>query len=1312
MKKRILALIMLLVTATFAAEANPIDMTTAREVAIKFMNANAKAPLRGVEDLQLVTTYNISRGDAAFYIFNTPNGFVIVSANDCAMPILGYSDESQFSQNDIPIQLQDYLQDFVGQIQYGIENHLEADEVTARQWELVRSIGRLTEQRATTAVAPLLTDTWNQGCYYNAKCPEDSNGPCGRVYTGCVATSFAQIMHYWGYPVTGRGSHTYKPARYPQQTANFGATTYDWANMPDSLTSSSTSAQIDAVATLMWHCGVAINMNYGPNGSGAYPINVATALVNYFGYSTELSMIYRINFTDENWLVRMKGCLDLSCPIHYSGYDSYGGVGHAFVCDGYDTNDLLHFNWGWGGSYNGYFSISAMNAASYAFTVNNAAIVNIHPDCTSGTTYQITAVTDPSDGGAVSGAGTYDCGEVCTLTATVAEGYAFDNWTKDGAVASCFPTYELFATDSAEYVANFRQIDGFLIGEAAHDNANLPAYNYLSLSEQIYTAEELGMEAGEISSVSFFNTGYSNARSFSIYLVNTAKTAFESSTDWISVEEADLVFSGDVTLASKDWTTIYFDTLFNYDGTSNIALIIDDNKNDFNPSTKCRTFNTDENQALYINGSGTNYDPYNPTGYTGTLMSEKNQIILGIPSYEYTVTVIASPEEGGVVSGGGDLYYYGQPVPISAFTNEGYVFYKWTRNDEVISCLSSDYVRATETAECVANFQQVDGIAIGEATKANPYLPTFNKLSLSEQIYTVEELGMEAGEISSVSFFNVGSMSTRNLSIYMINTAKTAFDSPTDWISVEEADLVFSGDVAMVSKDWTTIYFNTPFNYDGTSNIALIIDDNKNGFNSSTKCRTFNADENQALYINGSGTDYDPYNPTGYTGTLMSEKNQIILGIPSYDYTVMVTANPAAGGAVSGGGGLYYYGQPIPINAIPNEGYVFNSWTKNDEVVSYFPFNYVPVTETAEYVANFQRMDGISIGENAASTSSYVPTSCNTRYALTQQIYTAEEMGNETCSIYSAAFFNTGLARTRQLSVYMVNTDKMVFESSSDWISVEEGDLVFSGNVTFAAEDWTTIYFNTPFNYDGTSNVALIMDDNTNLNLSSFKFRTFDAAGNQVLRVYQNNVNYDPYNPNGYSGRLMSVKNQVVFGIEAGLPQVQQSIELVEGWNGISTYIEVDNSIAMLQMVETGLGGYGIQIKNSQVNTEYDSEWGWFGDLDDVGMTNEQMYAINVSAPCTVNVEGTPANPANHPITINQGWNWIGFPSSVAISLENAFAGFAQEGDKIKNISAQIEYDSEWGWFGDFEMLEPGQGYMYYSASSTPRTLVFPAGAK
>jgi hypothetical protein len=175
---------------------------------------------------------------------------------------------------------------------------------------------------------------------------------------------------------------------------------------------------------------------------------------------------------------------------------------------------------------------------------------------------------------------------------------------------------------------------------------------------------------------------------------------------------------------------------------------------------------------------------------------------------------------------------------------------------------------------------------------------------------------------------------------------------------------------------------------------------------------------------------------------------------------------------------------------------------------------------------------------------------------------------------------------------------------------------------------------------------------------------------------------------------------------------VTQETTLKAGWNWFSTYVEVEDPVTMLQAIEASLGENGIMIKNSRINTEYDAEWGWFGDLDDEGIVNEQMYKIQVSAPCTVTVEGTPANPEEHAITVNHGWNWIGFPSQTAISLEDAFVGFAQDGDKIRNSAAEIVYDPEWGWFGDFETLEPGQGYMYYSDSTTPRRLVFSTGAK
>ena len=382
MKPRILVLLLLIVTS-FAAKAHPVDMGTVREVAMKFMNANAKVSLRGVEDLQLVTTYSISRGIAAFHVFNTPNGFVIVSADDCAMPVLGYSDEGRFDMENMPIQLQDYLQGLVEQIEYGIENDLEAEEDVARQWDWVRRTGRLHENRDGEAVEPLVTAMWAQGCYYNALCPEDPNGPCGHVLTGCAATAMAMIMHYWSYPLQGSGTHTYTPVGYPEQSVNFGETAYDWANMSDQLTEGATQEEIDAISTLLWHCGVAVNTRYGALVSTVFAELIPNALRDCFGYSDEIYFPTDIVY-DENlalWLAMLKNDLFQGRPILYLGVNPSDG--HAWVCDGIDSQDLLHFNWGWGGQNNGYYSLYA--GIGY---VMQSAILNIVPDVNPGITTQ------------------------------------------------------------------------------------------------------------------------------------------------------------------------------------------------------------------------------------------------------------------------------------------------------------------------------------------------------------------------------------------------------------------------------------------------------------------------------------------------------------------------------------------------------------------------------------------------------------------------------------------------------------------------------------------------------------------------------------------------------------------------------------------------------------------------------------------------------------------------------------------------------------------------------------------------------------
>ena len=177
-----------------------------------------------------------------------------------------------------------------------------------------------------------------------------------------------------------------------------------------------------------------------------------------------------------------------------------------------------------------------------------------------------------------------------------------------------------------------------------------------------------------------------------------------------------------------------------------------------------------------------------------------------------------------------------------------------------------------------------------------------------------------------------------------------------------------------------------------------------------------------------------------------------------------------------------------------------------------------------------------------------------------------------------------------------------------------------------------------------------------------------------------------------------------------GPAPVTQTINLSQGWNWISTYIESSN---LLEQLETNLGSNGIEIWSNSNSTEYDEEWGWFGDLDDIGMTNEEMYMVKTKTSCSMQLQGLPANPANYAITINPGWNWIGFPCNGETTLEEALSNFeAEQGDQIWSSSFSTEYDDGWGWFGDIDTLVPGEGYMYYSNSTQPKTLIFQTGSK
>lgn len=377
--------------------AEPISPNQAQQVAQNFINsiaenysasANNRAPRK---QRALVQQRMQSLNNSPLYIFNSNDGegFVIVSGDDCATPILGYSDEGFIDPENLPIQLIDLLQSYSDEIQYARDNNLQASDSVRNMWSTIQNAPQSTNTSA--AVSALVSTKWNQSPYYNAKCPNDATlSPLGgHPTTGCVATAMAQIMKYWGYPSNGSGSKSYKSQNYGTLSANFAITTYDWANMPIKLSSSSSSAQVNAVSTLMYHCGVGVEMNYNCDGngsSGAYTVDVGggrasaeNALRQYFGYSSSVTGKKWTTTTSETtWKNMLKTELNNNRPVLYSGRSSSSG-GHAFVCDGYDSNDRFHFNWGWGGSADGYFSLTALTPSSYNFSEGQQAIIGIKP---------------------------------------------------------------------------------------------------------------------------------------------------------------------------------------------------------------------------------------------------------------------------------------------------------------------------------------------------------------------------------------------------------------------------------------------------------------------------------------------------------------------------------------------------------------------------------------------------------------------------------------------------------------------------------------------------------------------------------------------------------------------------------------------------------------------------------------------------------------------------------------------------------------------------------------------------------------------
>lgn len=353
MRFKLLVLCILCITFSLNTFAKAVDKNIAEKVAINFFYERSNQFGHNV-DFNSIKVIDIQLVDQSYWIVNLQQGWVVVAGDDVMTPVIGYNYSGDFpSKNQQGYNLRSWMQNFSDQVDFINANHLQADENTIRTWQKYETddLALLNTRSVDNEVEPLTTSIWNQPNPYNALCPEDEAGPGGNALTGCVATAMAQIMYYWRYPIHGSGQHSYYSSNYGTISANFGDATYNWDAMQDAADPSN----YWETAEISFHAGVGVNMDYGPDASGAQSSTVPYALYTYFNYSNSAQYLQKSSYLITAWEAMLQSELDAGHPLYYSGYSNEGG--HAFVFDGYQGDNYYHINLGWGGAENGYYTL-------------------------------------------------------------------------------------------------------------------------------------------------------------------------------------------------------------------------------------------------------------------------------------------------------------------------------------------------------------------------------------------------------------------------------------------------------------------------------------------------------------------------------------------------------------------------------------------------------------------------------------------------------------------------------------------------------------------------------------------------------------------------------------------------------------------------------------------------------------------------------------------------------------------------------------------------------------------------------------------
>ena len=1248
------AFLMLLLSFTLGVMANPVDIGRARQVAMTFLNNNG-ARTSGLTDVSAIA------GFSNMYVFTTENSFVLMAADDRVQPILGYSLTGGFDIENMPANKRAWIQGYNDGIRYAVENQLRASSEVAQQWRDLAE-GNPIAGRAITVVAPLIQTQWDQVSPYNMLCPSNS-------VTGCVATAMAQVMKYWNYPEHGIGWHSYTHPVYGELSADFQSTTYDWDNMLNTYNGSSTNAQRLAVATLMYHCGVSVDMNYSPNSSGAGSEIVAEALKTYFNYSSDAVFHDRSEYQDNIWINMLKADLNLNRPVWYCGMGSGGG--HAFVLDGYNNSNYFHINWGWGGYCDEYYTIDNLNpgpggtgsGSNGIYNDAQGAVFGIHPsDCSANAPSNLTYSQS---------------GRNVTLSWTSASGATSYNIYRDNVCIGNVTSTSY--SDTAPF------------GSSIYYVRSVDSQGRLSLSSNAVTVTvnyQIPMVDDLAATVSGNN-------------VNLSWTAPE----WCYPQTPSATISYGDGSVYYSWTYVYYAHRYLASDMAQYA-----NKSVYKIGTYIQYPGT-YTVYIYTNSTSNNQPSANSLAATKTLdfsgSAGWQDIILDNPVF---------------ISGTNDLWVVmkqentGQSFPAPSFNLSSYnanACYGGSYSPTSLSSISSDYkiswfIRAYVTDGTYTYNVYRNGSSIASNVSNTTY--SDNNLAAGAYNYYVKT-NYYAGEsdASNQVTIQIGAGNYRYIS---------AMANPSSGGTVTGAGSYLAGNTCTLAATANSGYIFTSWTKDG----AIVTTNNS---------FSFTVTENANYLAN--------FTPTPSSTTEVVAEYYPDASNPSSQY-VRVYWNESLGNPYKGDGSragrstycIYRANceeseMELIAENVTNNLYIDTEWP--ELAVGSYKYG-VSVTDGRGHTSEIHWNDALVAPNHHAidASASLNPVAGNGHLDEPLRVnydngwlyydngsYATNVGTGGGGTIYWGVMFPSSMLASYAGNVLSkvalfensYNTEPFTLDIYLGGTSAP-GTLVYTDTFNpIGGHAFHEVELTTPVAISGTQNLWIVLSESGTYPAAA----SSDSGDPNGRWISFNGSSWTDLASVGLSGYCWMIRG---FFEEGGVPvyvsnciekQVsEQSIDLTAGWNWCS--FNVDITLSDLQTALLATGNTSITIKSKSQNTYYQNGR-WRGNLNfDLVM----MYKIYVGSACEITLEGMPMNPSEHPITIHNGPNWIGYPLGENMTLDNAFAGFAVNGDVIKHKGGSANYLNG-HWRGAFN-LEPGQGYIYNSNASGDRILTFPTSSK